>query len=601
MKKIFSLFTAVLFAGSMLAGVVTLDPATQTPQTSETDINLTIQGIGVAYHGTLNAANDQLTPPAPADFRVFASNTLKLSASSNITKVVIAGKANKAGFTLTTSKGNITTGASYSDVTEKAELSDPLIVVEGINAKSVTLTCGKQLRAYKIEVTLDGEGGGSGDQPGEGGEGGEGEEPDEMIATGTWDFVSNDYAVYDDNTVDFNFYTVEGWYFDDEGNLYGEGAGTVLYVNVPYSDLNDLSGTYSIAETTIDAEYTGAWTFASDDDTEGTTIEFASGTMEVAFNEAHNAYDITYSFKDADGTKYEGTIQNVRLYGDEGGEGGEGGDATDPTNCAEAAQAALSVSANNEEYNGGKVYTIEGYVTKIQTAYNSQYNNVSFWMADTKDGGNVLEAYRAACASEAAAPSVGDKVRVTGKLTKYGTTPEFAAGCTFTIIEKGEGGGGDQPSTEVETITVARALEIGGALEARKSTTETYRIVGYVTVITDDSFDTDYNNMTFWMADTKGSADSNDEGAFYAFRVKPDVKLAVGDKVSVETVIKKYENNDKSILIESGTSGAKATKLTGTAVENSSVAVKSVKRIENAMLIIERNGVIYNVMGQIVR
>ena len=107
----------------------------------------------------------------------------------------------------------------------------------------------------------------------------------------------------------------------------------------------------------------------------------------------------------------------------------------DPTNCAEAAEAALSVSANNELYNDGAVYTIEGYVTGIKTAYSDQYHNISFWMADAADGGEVLQAYRAACASEADAPQVGDKVAVTGTLTKYGTTPEFAAGCTYVITE----------------------------------------------------------------------------------------------------------------------------------------------------------------------
>lgn len=108
----------------------------------------------------------------------------------------------------------------------------------------------------------------------------------------------------------------------------------------------------------------------------------------------------------------------------------------DPANCAEAAAAALTVEKNNDLYNDGKVYTIQGYVTSIATAYNSQYNNISFWMADTKDGGNVLQAFRAACATAEDAPAVGDLVKVTGKLTKYGSTPEFAAGCTYEIIEK---------------------------------------------------------------------------------------------------------------------------------------------------------------------
>lgn len=155
MKKIFSLFAAVLFAGSMLADVVTLDPATQTPQTTETDINLTIQGIGVAYHGTLNAASENNGVTTPADFRVFASQTLKLSSATNkIEKVVIAGKAQKVPFTLSADKGTVTTGSSYAEVTEKATLADPLVVVENIGANSVTLSVTKQMRVYKIEVTL---------------------------------------------------------------------------------------------------------------------------------------------------------------------------------------------------------------------------------------------------------------------------------------------------------------------------------------------------------------------------------------------------------------------------------------------------------------
>ncbi len=116
-----------------------------------------------------------------------------------------------------------------------------------------------------------------------------------------------------------------------------------------------------------------------------------------------------------------------------------------PTNCVEAAAAAMSVSANNEPYNDGAVYTIEGYVTGIKTAYSDQYHNITFWMADTQDGGEVLQAYHAACASEEEAPVVGDKVAVTGSLTKYYSTPEFAAGCTFVILK-------DEPVEEVETI-----------------------------------------------------------------------------------------------------------------------------------------------------
>ncbi len=101
--------------------------------------------------------------------------------------------------------------------------------------------------------------------------------------------------------------------------------------------------------------------------------------------------------------------------------------------CAAAAEAALSVSANNELYNNGEIFAIRGFVTSIATAYNPSYGNISFWMADTQNGGNVLQAYR--CGVDATSiPNVNDYVEVTGQLTKYNATPEFAAGSTCQII-----------------------------------------------------------------------------------------------------------------------------------------------------------------------
>ena len=128
---------------------------------------------------------------------------------------------------------------------------------------------------------------------------------------------------------------------------------------------------------------------------------------------------------------------------------------TDPTNCAEAAQAALSVSENNELYNNGASYTITGYVTSI--AYAWKEGSMSFWMADTENGGNVLEAYKCAIANETDAVLVGDKVAVTGQLTKFNSTPEFAAGCTVEIIERAEA------AKNLGEKTIAEFLELKNA------------------------------------------------------------------------------------------------------------------------------------------
>ena len=96
--------------------------------------------------------------------------------------------------------------------------------------------------------------------------------------------------------------------------------------------------------------------------------------------------------------------------------------------CAEAREAALAGSTDE--------VSVIGYVTEIIVAWDSTYKNISFWMADTKDGGRVFEGYRVKCATQVEAPNVGDKVKVSGTLLFNSTTPEIAAGGTFEILER---------------------------------------------------------------------------------------------------------------------------------------------------------------------
>lgn len=109
--------------------------------------------------------------------------------------------------------------------------------------------------------------------------------------------------------------------------------------------------------------------------------------------------------------------------------------------CADARAAALSVENASDLYNGGDSILVQGYVTGIKTAYNESWHNVSFWLADTKDGGEVIQAFRCVANSAAEVPNVGALVKVKGQITKYGTSnviAEFVAGCTCEIIDNGE-------------------------------------------------------------------------------------------------------------------------------------------------------------------
>ena len=119
---------------------------------------------------------------------------------------------------------------------------------------------------------------------------------------------------------------------------------------------------------------------------------------------------------------------------------------TDTMTCAAAAEAALAGATDST--------VVIGYVTEIVYAWSSQYKNVSFWMADSVNGGRVFEAFRAVCETEEEAPVVGDKVAVKGKLTKFNSTPEMDAGCTFTILERST----VEPE-EKGKVTIAEFLE----------------------------------------------------------------------------------------------------------------------------------------------
>ena len=100
-------------------------------------------------------------------------------------------------------------------------------------------------------------------------------------------------------------------------------------------------------------------------------------------------------------------------------------------------------------------YIIRGYVTKIAQAWDDNYKNISFWMADTKDGGEVLEAFRAKPSAEGEENvKVGDYVEIVGNLILYvkdeTQTPEVNTGGIYTIIPA--------PTTGLENVTTTETV-----------------------------------------------------------------------------------------------------------------------------------------------
>ena len=190
--------------------------------------------------------------------------------------------------------------------------------------------------------------------------------------------------------------------------------------------------------------------------------------------------------------------------------------------CAQAREYALSVGADGESYNGGATYVVQGYVTSIQNPWSSQYKNVSFWMADTQDGGKVIEAFRCVALTKADAPNLGALVRVTGQLTKFGTTPEFAKDCTCEIIVNGE------PPINLGPKTIAEFISLA-------NTKDTCILTGVVTNIAS----TQYGN--FYINDNTGTAYVYGLSNFTSYGIEE------GDTVTVAGVYTLYNSTHEVV------------------------------------------------------
>ena len=211
---------------------------------------------------------------------------------------------------------------------------------------------------------------------------------------------------------------------------------------------------------------------------------------------------------------------------------------------------ALESGKTTTEY-----YEVQGYVTALTDNKGvanadggwAAYKNQCMWIADAKDGGTAKETaffvYQGVASEQV---TKGAKISIKCQIKNYnGMVENAAAKAAVTILEKGEEPTPVDPTpTTLDTITVAKALEIGEKLENGKATDVQYVIKGYVSKI-DRIYDAVNKNEDFWIVDEKGgTAASNADGAFYVYRGKPDTEKEVGLNayVYVTTKIQKYGN-----------------------------------------------------------
>ena len=146
---------------------------------------------------------------------------------------------------------------------------------------------------------------------------------------------------------------------------------------------------------------------------------------------AHDTYSSTWEVKSL-------SVSKGQIPADSGqsGETPTGKEVT----CAEAVELtkALADGATSTE-----TYTVTGYITEVVGAVSN--NQQTFWMADTKDGGKVFEAYYANLPEGVTEFKAGMKVKITGNLMKYVKNEQVTPEIKNATVEIIEDGGGDTP------------------------------------------------------------------------------------------------------------------------------------------------------------
>ena len=363
-----------------------------------------------------------------------------------------------------------------------------------------------------------------------------------------------------------------------------------IEVSFPLEKADAIAGSYTIAN---NAKITVG----------GVSEDAASGTLLIEFKEKNKDDQNIYNLEVkaiAEGRIFhfnqeiaiiavDDKGEEVKLVGDRPFTPTEDGQEI---TCAQAREYCLSLEAGaTSEF----TVVVTGYVTQIVENFNN-----TFWMDDQKGSAKTIEAFKYSSVLPVGSVVTKDaKVKVTGKLTHYVSnsdysTPEFAAGCSVEVLS----------GTEIQEVTVEQAIEIGKALAKGETSSEFYKITGYITNIV-EGYSEQYKNVTFWMSDTEG----DEAQTFEAYRISCDAsiadKIVEGAQVIVTAQIQHFykeakpeEGKDELETIEA-VNGTVV--IAGTGVEEVYTTVPATKFIYDGQLYIIRGNALYNVQGQLVK
>lgn len=278
-------------------------------------------------------------------------------------------------------------------------------------------------------------------------------------------------------------------------------------------------------------------------------------------------YGTTYEMKNGDVTILERAVVKI--------------DTIKATVC----EAVEECEALADDDNTQDVFIVEAVVTSV-LEQNDNYNTQKFNVT-CEDNGKDLQAYNVTMKDGYAA--ISDKVRLTGKLKKFGSTLELVG--DGLVLEKG--------NVQIDTVevNVAEALTAVKALENGKVSKEVYVITGYIDSIS-SAYSDQYKNISFYMCDDfKAPAYE-----FQAYRVKGGQDLKVGDKVAVTGNLQHYYKAAEEEKPEKHgyQTNAGATYEIINETANSNVFVekeKSVKFVRDGQIYIRKNNVEYTILG----
>ncbi len=278
-------------------------------------------------------------------------------------------------------------------------------------------------------------------------------------------------------------------------------------------------------------------------------------------------YNSTYEMKNGDITILERAIVKV--------------DTIKATVCEAVEECEALADGDNTQ----DVFIVEAVVTSV-LEQNDNYNTQKFNVT-CEDNGKDLQAYNVTMKDGYAA--ISDKVRLTGKLKKYGSTLELVG--DGLVLEKG--------NVQIDTVevNVAEALAAVKALENGKVSKEVYVITGYIDSIS-SAYSDQYKNISFYMCDDLKAPAYE----FQAYRVKGGQDLKVGDKVAVTGNLQHYYKAAEEEKPEKHgyQTNAGATYEIINETANSNVFVekeKAVKFVRDGQIYIRKNNVEYTILG----